>query len=168
MGEIAEYSHQRCGDDLRRGRVYMAYLYEQFQEYIVQDDAHTHQQRIPEQLHAPLQVRFLEHDIFGQCKSYREADTERYHERKYVRRNSYACNMYRLLHQYIVVADKIYQDVRYSIGAATSKIPEGLLAYYVLEGFVKEINYTQYYMSDSLKHCLLKKDKNKVFSGKDG
>lgn len=127
----------------------MADLYEQLQEDIVQYDTHAYQHRVAEQLYAAFQIRFREHDVFRQSKTYREADAKGDNECKYVCRYSDACNMYRLLQQQKVIADIIYQNVRYRIGSATGQVTKGGLTYYVLKGFMKKVNNTQYYMSDS-------------------
>jgi hypothetical protein len=99
LGDIAEYGHKCRSKYLRWGREDVEYFYEQLQEDIVQEDAHTYQYEVSEQLDPAFQVRFRENDILRQRKPDRETDAERYHESEYVGRYRNACYMYRLLIQ---------------------------------------------------------------------
>ena len=149
---ITESDDDKGRKDLCRCGIDMELLYKELDEDIVQEKADNHQQKIPEELYAPMQRGFREYDIAGQEKPRRKAHTKG---------NENGCNMglddKESKVNVVFVQDKIisygiHDDVQDSIGTPAGRITISLQGHYLAEKGVKEIEKRDYVFFECLYH----------------
>ena len=83
----------------------MAYFYEKFEAYIVDEDAHCHYKQVAHELRPPSHLRLLEADVSSQPETAEESDRESEHKRRNVGTDGNRADV-----QHIVAEDEIVEN----------------------------------------------------------
>jgi hypothetical protein len=104
----------------------MELLDEQFDKDIVKQDTYHYQDKIPEQLHPPMQGRLRKHDIPHQEEPRRKAHTKRDDKSGNMWFEDKETQVQVLFVQDKIITDKEGKNVQKSIRSATGSIPKSL------------------------------------------
>jgi len=127
LSEVTKGNYNHCCQDLGNGRVNFELLYKQFNEYIIEDDTNQDEYKIAEQLDPAFQGRSGKYNEAVKKISGRETYHKRHQKGHDMRTHSAHWRMNDLFIEYIIIGNKVDQDIKYGIPASAGCIPECLL-----------------------------------------
>ena len=126
LSKVTECDYNNSGQYFRNRREYIEMLDKYLQEYIVQQYANEHKQKIPEQLYPASQGRSGKNNKTVEKKSSRKTDRKCYQEGSNMRTDCTNRCIKNLLIQDEIIADEIDKNIQHSIACSASRIPESL------------------------------------------
>jgi hypothetical protein len=121
---------------------------EEFDENVVQEHADNHEQKIAEQLNAPLEYRPRENDESIQQVSGGKADQEGNNESGYMGADWTSQGVHYLFFQHKIVSQEVKKNIEHGVASPTDSIPERLFRNPVPKWSMEKIDHGYHAVPD--------------------
>ncbi len=140
LRKVAEQYHNHGGDYLGDGGIDAKAFYKEFNENIVEQQAHHHYRKITHQLHPAAQVRFNKNNRAHQKKTCWKSDDKRQHKCRDIRADGNERRMQNFFMQHVVIGYKIQQNIQHRVAASAGCVAKSLLIENLRKGRIEKVN----------------------------